>query len=163
MAKLSARTCEAAKPLPERDRLLGDRDGLFLRIRPSGSKTWLVEYEFKGHRQKYTIGVYDSAGAPGESITAWLEHGRVSLSEARSIAGEWKADRRAGRDPAAEWKGKLAAKQAKAEAAERAEKSEASQPTVREAIDLFIGKHINREEERTRHSIPPEPPRQATR
>lgn len=50
--------------------MLGDGDGLFLRVRPQGTKTWVIEYEFRGCRRKYSIGVYDPAGAPGESITA---------------------------------------------------------------------------------------------
>jgi len=143
MAILSAKTCETAKPMPGRDQLLGDGDGLFLRIRPNGNKTWVIEYEFKGCRRKPTVGVYDRAGATGESITAWLKHGRLSLAQARSIAGAWKADRRAGRDPVAEWEGKLAARRAMAEAAQRAERMESAQPTVRGAIDLFMAKHIN--------------------
>lgn len=39
MAKLSAVTCESAKPDKSRDRLLGDGDGLFLRVRSHGTKT----------------------------------------------------------------------------------------------------------------------------
>jgi len=38
MAILSAKTGETAKPMPGRDQLLGDGDGLFLRIRPNGNK-----------------------------------------------------------------------------------------------------------------------------
>lgn len=34
MAKFSAMTCESAKPDKSCDRLLGDGDGLFLRVRP---------------------------------------------------------------------------------------------------------------------------------
>ena len=143
MALLTAKTCDTTKPLSEQDRLLGDGNGLFLRIRPNGTRTWVVEYEFKGRRHKYTIGIHDSAGATDESITAWLEHGRVSLSQARSIAGAWKADRRAGRNPVVEWEGKQAARRAVAEAVQRAERMESAQPTIREAIDLFMAKHIN--------------------
>jgi len=41
MGKLAARTCETAKPdKTGKDRLLGDGDGLFLRIRPNCTKTW---------------------------------------------------------------------------------------------------------------------------
>ena len=47
MGKLAAVTCETAKPNKARDRLLGDGDGLFLRIRPHGTKTWVIEYEFR--------------------------------------------------------------------------------------------------------------------
>ncbi|WP_420795063.1 Arm DNA-binding domain-containing protein [Methylococcus capsulatus] len=64
MGKLAAVTCESAKPDRRRDRL-GDGDGLFLRIRPQGTKTWLIEYEFGGKRRKYTIGAYSREGAPG--------------------------------------------------------------------------------------------------
>ncbi len=103
MGKLAAVTCETAKPDPKRDRLLGDGDGLFLRIRPHGTKTWVIEYEFQGSRTKYTIGGYSRDGGSGESIPDWLRHGQQSLTQARSIAGGWKAARRAGHDPAAEW------------------------------------------------------------
>ncbi len=143
MGKLAATTCETAKPDNSgRDRLLGDGDGLFLRIRPHGTKTWVVEYEFKGARQKYTIGVYDRGGAPGESITAWLEAGRLSLTQARSIAGKWKTDRRSGHDPIAKWESALASKEAKKVAQAKAVAVEAAQPTVNDAIDQFMTKHI---------------------
>jgi integrase len=144
MGKLTARTCESAKPNTNgRDRLLGDGDGLFLRIRSHGTKTWLIEYEFEGTRRKYTIGVFDSQGAPGEkSITRWLEHGRLSLSQARSIASQWKADRRAGRDPVSEWEAYVEEKRAAEESKRKSDAAEAEQPTVRQAIDRFIAKHI---------------------
>src|SRR6266567_2637862 len=52
MSKLSARTCETAKASTSAmDRLLGDGDGLFLRVRPNGTKTWVVEYEFQARRR----------------------------------------------------------------------------------------------------------------
>jgi hypothetical protein len=57
---------------------MGDGNGLALRVRPTGTKTWVIEYECAGCRRKQTIGVYDPAGSPGDSITAWLEHGRTS-------------------------------------------------------------------------------------
>ncbi len=91
MAKLSASTCETAKPdASGRDRLLGDGDGLFLRIRPRETKTWVIEYEFQSLRRKCTVGVFDAVGAPDESITAWLAHGRLSPNQPRAIAGHWK-------------------------------------------------------------------------
>jgi len=87
MGKLAAVTCETAKPEKKRDRLLGDGDGLFLRVRSHGTKTWLVEYVLNGERTKYTIGVYDREGAPGQSITEWLRYGRLSSTQAHAIAG----------------------------------------------------------------------------
>ncbi|MEP6610096.1 MAG: tyrosine-type recombinase/integrase [Burkholderiaceae bacterium] len=141
MSKLSARICETAKPDDSgRDRLLGDGDGLCLRVRHT--KTWVVEYVFQARRRKYTIGVFDAAGASGESITAWLEDGRLSLTQARAIAGQWKVDRRAGRDPVTELEARLAARQAQVEALHQAAIAESTQPTVLDAIEQFIAKHI---------------------
>jgi hypothetical protein len=51
MAKLAAVTCEAAKPDKHRDRLIGDGDGLFLRVRPHGAKTDLSSTCSKGPTQ----------------------------------------------------------------------------------------------------------------
>jgi Arm DNA-binding domain len=107
MGKLTAISCETSKPKKDRDKLIGDGDGLFLRIRPDGTKAWVVEYEFKGEGRKHTIGSYDPNGAPGASIEQWLRHRRLSLTQARTIAGEWKAARSAGHDPIAEWEAQL--------------------------------------------------------
>lgn len=140
MGKLAATSCETAKPDPKRDRLLGDGDGLFLRVRPHGTKTWMIEYEFQGKRTKYTIGGYARDGAPGNSIPEWLRHGQQSLTQARSIAGAWKAARRGGHDPAAEWDAVLAGER-QAEAVKlAAEEAERNQPTVKDAIDSFMAK-----------------------
>ena len=138
MGKLSAITCETAKPDTKRDRLLGDGDGLFLRIRPHGTKTWVIEYQFEGKRTKYTIGTYHATGAPGDSLTEWLKHGRLSLTQARSIAGNWKAARRGGHDPAAEWELKLAIEMAEKEQKKASIISEAALPTVNDAIKMFM-------------------------
>ena len=91
MGKLAAVICETAQPNKARDRLSGDGDGLFLRIRPHGTKTWVIEYEFRGARRKYTAGLYVPEGAPGDSLAQWLRYGRLSLTQARSISGTWEA------------------------------------------------------------------------
>jgi hypothetical protein len=39
---------------PEEDQRLGDSDGLFLRVRPTATKTRMIEHELNGHR-KHTI------------------------------------------------------------------------------------------------------------
>jgi integrase len=140
MGKLSAVTCETAKPDPKRDRLLGDGDGLFLRIRPHGTKTWVIEYEFQGSRTKYTIGGYSRNGAPGESIPDWLRHGQQSLTQARSIAGSWKAARRGGHDPVAEWETLLSREREAAAELQATLEAEQQQPTVKDAIDSFMQK-----------------------
>ena len=140
MGKLAAVTCETAKPDPKRDWLLGDGDGLFLRVRPHGTKTWAIEYEFQGKRTKYTIGGYSRDGAPGESISDWLRHGQQSLTQARSIAGNWKASRRGGHDPAAEWEALLSKERGIATEKQVALEAERKQPTVKEAIESFMQK-----------------------
>lgn len=140
MGKLSAVTCETVKPDPKRDRLLGDGDGLYLRVRPHGTKTWVVEYELQGRRTKYTIGAYFRDGAPGESIPEWLRYGQLSLTQARSIAGTWKGARRGGQDPVANWEGFLA--EEKAVEAQRLAvlEKERIQPTVKQVASTFIQK-----------------------
>lgn len=142
MGKLAAVTCETVKPDPKRDRLIGDGDGLFLRVRPHGTKTWVIEYLHQGRRTKYTIGAYSKDGAPGESIPEWLRHGQQSLTQARSIAGTWKATRKGGHDPVAEWEALLA--QEKEVEAERLAilEAERNQPTVNDAVELFMKKII---------------------
>jgi integrase len=138
--KLSSTTCETVKANPIRDRLIGDGDSLYLRVRPHGTKTWVIEYEFQGRRTKYTIGGYSRDGAPGDSITDWLRHGQQSLTQARAIAGNWKAARRAGHDPAAEWTALLDLGR-KAELAKIAAiEAERRQPTVNDAIADFMRK-----------------------
>ncbi|MGH8635877.1 MAG: Arm DNA-binding domain-containing protein [Burkholderiales bacterium] len=87
MGRLSAVECFNAKPDRKgRDRMLGDGDGLFLRIRAHGTRTWVIEYLFEGARRKFTIGILDKLGAAGESISSWLDNGRLSLAQARAIA-----------------------------------------------------------------------------
>ena len=140
MGKLAVTSCENAKPKKTGDRLLGDGDGLFLRIRPHGTKTWFIEYLFGSTRRKYTIGVYDKAGAKAESITEWLHDGRLSLAQARAIAGMWKMARRAGHDPIADWEMQLANEARAAEALKTAQAAEEAQPTVRVAADRFLAK-----------------------
>lgn len=140
MGKLATVTCETAKSDPKRDRLLGDGDGLFLRIRPNGTKTWVIEYEFQGKRTKYSIGGYTRDGATGESIPDWLRNGQQSLSQARSIAGNWKALRRAGHNPAAEWEALLSNERAAVAAAQTLLEAEQNQPTVKMAVETFMQK-----------------------
>src|SRR5215467_1334742 len=43
---------------PERELLLSDGGNLFLRIRPTGSKTWIVRIKRNGKRRVHTLGAY---------------------------------------------------------------------------------------------------------
>lgn len=60
-----------AKPA-NKDYLLGDGDGLHLRVAQNGTKTWLYIYSLRGNRRKYTIGRFPT----------------ISLADARKTAGE---------------------------------------------------------------------------
>jgi len=111
-----------------------------LRVRPHGTKTWQIEYEIQGIRTKYTIGGYSRDGALGGNIPDWLRHGQLSLTQARSIAGHWKAARRAGHNPAAEWEALLSSEKAAIAAKVTALEIERNQPTVSDAIKSFMQK-----------------------
>lgn len=122
--------------------MLGDGDGLFLRVRPHGTKTWRIEYEFNGSCTKYTIGVYDREGAHGNSLPEWLRDGRLSLTQARAIAGNRKDARRAGHDPVAEWETQLAREREDEAARKAAAAAESARPTVNQAIETFMARHM---------------------
>jgi integrase len=134
--KLTDATCQKTKPSRDRDVLLGDGNGLFLRIRPGGARVWTVDYVVQGTRRKVTLGNYDPKGGASENVEGLLDGGRLSLAQARFVAAAWKALRRDGRDPAAE-------REAARVAARAAMSSEAAQPTVREAADRFVAQHID--------------------
>lgn len=139
--KLSAIQVENIKPIADKDLLLADGNGLSLRIRPSGTKTWVIEYLLDGKRIKFTAGVYSKAGAPtGGGVESWLQHGRLSLGQARAIASEWKVARRAGHCPVTQWKAKLEAEAANLEAEKAAEDNA---KTLQEAIDDFYKKVLS--------------------
>ena len=69
----------------------------------------MLEYLLEDTTRRFAIGILDKQGTAGESISIWLDNGRLTLAQARAIAGHWKADRHAGRDPMAEREARLAA------------------------------------------------------
>lgn len=75
----TAFTAERLKP-GDRDRLEPDGDGLYLRVRVSGRKTWVVKYYTSGKEHLVTIGDYPA----------------VTLGQARSCRDEIKARVRSG-------------------------------------------------------------------
>lgn len=136
MAKLTDRACANTKQKPDGDVLLGDGNGLYLRIRPGGSRVWIVDYLVKGKRRKVSIGNYHPSGSKSQTINGMLAAGILSLAEARLIAAEWKQLRRAGRDPAAEW-------EIASDADTKAREAEAAQPTMSSVVELFMAQHMN--------------------
>lgn len=86
--------------------------------------------------------MYEREGAPSDSIPNWLRHCRLSLTQARAIAGNWKDARRAGHDPAAEWEALLTREREAEVARKAAAEAETARPTVSQAIDTFMARHM---------------------
>lgn len=68
ISPLAEKTIRAAKPL-EREYRLFDGNGLYLIIKPSGSKVWRTKYRFQGKENTLSFGSYPN----------------VSLDEARQL------------------------------------------------------------------------------
>lgn len=79
-----------AKPL-DKSYKLADSGGMYLEIRPNGSKYWRLKYRFGGKEKLLALGVYSAPGRPAsESVT---------LTEARKRMAEAKKQMRDGIDP----------------------------------------------------------------
>ena len=79
MSKLSARRVDTLKE----PGFYGDGDGLYLSVKPSGSKSWILRTVVHGKRRDLGVGPSDL----------------VSLAEARDKAREWRKVAREGGDP----------------------------------------------------------------
>ena len=79
MSKLSARRVETVKE----PGFYGDGDGLYLSVKPSGAKSWILRTVVHGKRRDLGVGSADL----------------VSLAEARDKAREWRKIAREGGDP----------------------------------------------------------------
>ena len=80
---LSDTAIRAAKPRPKPYKM-GDAEGLFLLVQPSGGKLWRVKFRVAGREKKLAIGTYP----------------KVSLKDARKLRDEAKSLLAAGGDPA---------------------------------------------------------------
>lgn len=81
MSKLSARRVETLKE----PGFYGDGDGLYLSVKPSGAKSWILRTVVQGKRRDLGVGAADL----------------VSLAEAREKARDWRKVAREGGDPIA--------------------------------------------------------------
>jgi integrase len=86
---------------------IGDGDGLYLQIKPAGTKSWLFRYTRGGRAREMGLG-------PAATTPAEERAGGVTLAAARELARDAKALLRAGKDPLAE----RAARRAQAAAAQ---------------------------------------------
>ncbi|MGA7323863.1 MAG: integrase arm-type DNA-binding domain-containing protein [Rhodomicrobium sp.] len=87
---------KAAKPR-EKAYKLSDGGGMFLLVRPDGSKYWRLKYRFADKEKLLALGVYGTGGD------------KVSLKEARDRRGAARSLLKEGKDPAGERKAAKAA------------------------------------------------------
>lgn len=81
--RLSARTVQTAKAPAGKSKMLSDGRGLYLRIGPSGSKSWVFRFALEGKLHDMGLGPYPD----------------ISLAEARERATTQRKVRLDGRDP----------------------------------------------------------------
>jgi integrase len=80
--------CRTEKAVGGKEKKISDGFGLYLLVRPSGTKLWQMAYRFNGRQKKLSFGIY---GAD--------DQGRVSLATARKKRDEAKALIAMGIDP----------------------------------------------------------------
>lgn len=99
MGKLTAISIKSAKPGRH-----ADGDGLYLYVKPSGARSWLLRIQMEGRRRDIGLGAVDlSSRSPEqrealENIPIMLRRD-LTLSEAREKAAELRKIARSGRDP----------------------------------------------------------------
>jgi hypothetical protein len=69
---------------------LTDGGGLYLEVRPTGSKLWRYRYRIAGRENLFAVGDYPALG---------LAEARAMRAEARAVAREWMAKKNAGWTP----------------------------------------------------------------
>jgi integrase len=94
---LTDKAIKAGKPR-EKPYKMADGHGMFLLVRPDGSKYWRLKYRFGGKEKLLALGVYGDAP------------GNISLKDARDARDEARRLLRAGKDPSEERKAARAVK-----------------------------------------------------
>ena len=101
MGKLTATTVKNAKPGRH-----ADGEGLYLLVKPTGGRSWLLRVQFDGSRRDIGLGSVDLAprkiasGDPVDDIPI-LDRRLLTLAEAREKAAILRRLAKAGRDPVA--------------------------------------------------------------
>ncbi|WP_145598738.1 tyrosine-type recombinase/integrase [Yersinia alsatica] len=75
---LTARQVDSAKP-KDKDYKLSDERGLFLLVKPNGSRYWRVKYRIAGKEKKLSLGVYPDVS---------LAEARLKRDDARKVLAE---------------------------------------------------------------------------
>lgn len=125
--QLSAIACKNAKAT-EREYLLADGNGLFLRVRPDSTKGWLLVYSMAGKRRKLGLGAYPA----------------ITLETAREEAGKARQSIAGGNDPGI-------AKQEKAKAQEQRRAEAAARLTVQQLFDRWSAVDLIRHKDGGQH------------
>ena len=103
MAKLTAKTVQTAKPGRH-----ADGGGLYLLVKPTGARSWLLRVQVDGRRRDIGLGSAETVALAMRSEIAGdiplEEKSRLTLAEARELAARLRNAAKAGRDPAAERK-----------------------------------------------------------
>ena len=68
--RLTDSQARAFKPQLRKDRWENDGNGLYLRVRPNGKKTWVLRRKVNGTSKKITLGVYDDMSLRNARIEA---------------------------------------------------------------------------------------------
>lgn len=126
--QLTDRAVKTAKAT-DKERLMADGGGLFLRVLPTGYKSWMLVYGFNGKRQKLALG----------------NAADVSLAKAREAASEERARIASGADPRVAMMEREAEQAAQREAliaAEIQRKREAS--TLSDMFDAWLENGVQR-------------------
>ncbi|MEG3124416.1 tyrosine-type recombinase/integrase [Sphingomonas sp. GB1N7] len=103
MAKLTALTVKSAKPGRH-----ADGEGLYLLVKPTGAKSWLIRVQVDGKRRDVGLGTADTSarasgkGEPSPIPIPILQRKLLTLSEAREKAGLLRGAAKAGLDPIVE-------------------------------------------------------------
>ncbi|WP_294328279.1 integrase arm-type DNA-binding domain-containing protein [uncultured Sphingomonas sp.] len=103
MPKLTALTVKSAKPGRH-----ADGDGLYLLVKPSGAKTWLLRVQVDGRRRDIGLGTADTSsralgkGEASPIVIPILQRKILTLAEARDKAAMLRVAAKSGLDPIAE-------------------------------------------------------------
>jgi integrase len=103
MPKLTTKTIESEKLAPGR---YADGGGLYMLVKPTGAKSWVLRIQHNGKRRDIGLGSVDTTPLRLKSYVAddltLEEKKRLTLAEARELAVRMSNAIKAGRDPVAE-------------------------------------------------------------
>lgn len=103
MGKLTAKFVEKAKPGRH-----ADGAGLYLFVKPTGARTWVLRVQHGGNRRDIGLGSVELSALSERSTVGndlpLEQRSRLTLAEARELSARLRNVAKAGRDPAAERK-----------------------------------------------------------